>query len=170
MVFVPFNNDCPVASGLLPLNCKLHHKFQKATPTAFDNPPSKRASSLRMVCLHYSFHIKLMNYAQNGTIIETRHVCHKLWHFVSCQVYDCSSLRFEIFLLPRIFQFVPSGSSVASSTLFCTLSSCFYVWALDLLVPVLPSSYCIHLEQFPTCLLDVQESSFKCTGGMTGMT
>jgi hypothetical protein len=141
----------PVASCLLLPNCKLQHKFPQHTPTAFDNhPPSKRASSLRIVWLHYFFHIEWMNYAPNGTIIKTKHVCHKVWHFVSCWVYDCNSLLLWFICYRRIFQFVPSGNLVASSTRFCNLRSCFYtIWALVLLVSVLLPSYnCIHSEQF----------------------
>ena len=170
MVFVLFDNDCPVASRLLPLNCKHHHKFPQVTSTTFDNhPPSKRAISLRIVWLHYFFHTKWMNYAPNGTIIKTRHVCQSFGTLclVGCtNAVPCASW---FFCYPRIFQFVRSGRSVASATLFCTLSDC-NVWALVLLVPVLSSYNCIHLEQFPVCLLGVQESSFECTGGMTGVT
>lgn len=141
----------PVASCLLSPNCKLQHKLPQPIPTAFDNhPPSKHASSLRIVWLHYFFHIEWMNYAPNGTIIKTRHVCHKLWRFVSCWVMTAVPCAPWFICYRRIFQFVPLGSLVASSTLFCTLSSCFYnIWALVLLVPVrLPSYNWIHSEQF----------------------
>lgn len=76
------------------------------------------------------------------------------------------------FLLPKNFSTCAFGKfSCLFHPLLLSKQLFLYVWALVLLVHVLlPAHNCIHLDQFPTCLLEVQELSFECDIEVTPLT
>jgi hypothetical protein len=75
-------------------------QIPQAISTAFENHPAlNHGSRLGIVGYILSCAYNFFNFALNGTFIDTRHVCHTFRHFVSFRAYECSSLRFVLFLL-----------------------------------------------------------------------